>query len=171
MVAFTFDPLYLSVIVLLSAILPGIALGWPLFRKSELGFTEKLLFSFLIGLFAVPTLLFLEFFVGINFSLLLVLVDMLIVIAAGLFWGIKEGAFSLKMPKFELENIFTIESAKKWAVPALLILAMLTSFWINLQPYSPVYNELDPYWYTYGTSQIIRLGAAPAQTAWSGIRK
>ena len=161
MVALEFNALYFSILVFLAALVPGIALGWPLFRKSGLGFAEKLLCSFFIGLFAVPTLLFIEMLVGINFSLFLVLADMFIIISAGLFWGMREGAFAFKLPSFDIENAFTLESAKKFAVPALLMLAMLTSFWICVQPYSPVYSELDPYFYVYGTGQIIRQGAVP----------
>jgi len=167
MVAFTFDALYFSLIVFLSAIVPGVAIGWPLLHKTKLDAVEKLLLSFFLGMFAAPTLLFLESLVGVKFSLSLVFVNMLAIVAAGIFFGIKNGAFAPKLPKIELPE-FTIENAVAFAVPALLILAMLLAFWIRIQPYSPLYSELDPYWYVYGTGQIIREGVQPLtdDSAW-----
>jgi len=164
MVAFTFDPLYFSLIVLFSALIPGMAIGWPLFHKSKLGIMERLLLSFFLGLFAVPTLLFIESLVGIKFSLFLVFINAFAVIAAGAFWGIRGGAFSFKMPSVK----FTKESAIALAVPALLLLVALLAFWIRLQPFSPIYSELDPYFYIYGTAQVIRDGIQPLtdDTAW-----
>ena len=170
MVAFTFDPLYFSLLVFLSAFIPGIAAGWPLLHKSRIGAVEKLLLCFFIGLFAVPTLLFLESLAGIGFSLTLVFADMAAIVIAGIFWGVREGAFGI--PSFTVPKIdgsyFTRERAIALAVPTLLLLAMLLAFWIRIQTYSPIYSELDPYWYIYGTGQIIRDGIAPAHddTAW-----
>ena len=91
MVAFTFDALYFSLIVFLSAMVPGLAIGWPLLKKirspsatsspeapgersspvphasaqgalpkTDFGAIEKLLLCFFLGLFAVPTFLFVE---------------------------------------------------------------------------------------------------------------
>jgi len=167
MAAFTFDALYFSLVVFLSAIVPGIAISWPLLHKTKLGVMEKLLMGFFLGMFAAPTLLFLESLIGIKFSLTLVFANILAIVAAGIFWGVKNGAFALKapeVPKFTL----TKESAIAIAVPLLLLLAMLLAFWIRIQPFSPIYSELDPYWYVYGTGQIIRGGAEPMtdDTSW-----
>lgn len=165
MVAFAFDAAYFSLIVFLSALVPGIAIGWPLFRKSPLGAMEKLLLSFFLGLFAVPFMLFLESLVGIKFSLFLVFANAFVLVAAGAFWGVREGAFSLslpKLPKLDSGGIIAL------SVPALLLLAMLLAFWIRVQPYSPIYSELDPYFYVYGAGQIIQSGIQPFtdDTAW-----
>ncbi|MCX8197346.1 MAG: hypothetical protein N3G80_03470, partial [Candidatus Micrarchaeota archaeon] len=164
MVAFSFDPLYHSLLVFLSAIVPGVALGFPLLKKSSLSFTEKLFASFFIGLFAVPTLLFLEGLAGIQFSFFLTILNIFLLTAAGVFWGIKTDAFFL--PKLELHQ--SLEFAKKAAPSFLLVLACLWAFWIRIQPYSPIYSELDPYWYVYSTAQLIQYGAVPPtdDTAW-----
>ncbi len=162
MVAFTFDALYFSLLVFLSAIVPGIAIGWPLLHKSKSGTMEKLLMCFYLGMFAVPTLLFLESLIGVKFSLFLVFANIFILVAAGAFIGIRQGAFSFKMPQLEKKNAIAL------AIPILLLLAMLLAFWIRVQPYSPIYSELDPYFYVYGTGQIITDGIQPAidDTAW-----
>ena len=163
MVAFTFDALYFSLVVFLSAIIPGVAIGWPLLKKTDLGAMEKAILSFFLGLFAVPTLLMLESFAGIRFSLFLVFANILIITSAGLFIGVREGAFKLpapKLPKFD-GSFFTYERAVSFVVPALLLLALLLAFWIRIQTFSPIYSELDPYWYVYGTGQIIREGIQP----------
>jgi asparagine N-glycosylation enzyme membrane subunit Stt3 len=165
MAAFTFDAAYFSLIVFLSALVPGIAVCWPLFRKSPLGAMEKLLLSFFIGLFAVPFMLFIESLVGIKFSLFLVFANAFVLVAAGAFWGVREGVFLLsapKLPKLDADGITAL------SVPALLLLAMLLAFWIRVQPYSPIYSELDPYFYVYGTGQIIQSGMQPFtdDTAW-----
>ncbi len=201
MVAFTFDALYFSLIVFLSAMVPGLAIGWPLLKKirspsatsspeapgersspvphasaqgalpkTDFGAIEKLLLCFFLGLFAVPTFLFVESLAGINFSLTLVFINAFIVIAAGVFFGVREGAFKLSMPKMpKLDaTFFTRERAVALIVPALLLLALLLAFWIRIQTYSPIYSELDPYFYIYGTGQIIRDGIQPLteDTAW-----
>ncbi|MFA6214787.1 MAG: hypothetical protein WC717_05955, partial [Candidatus Micrarchaeia archaeon] len=170
MVAFAFDALYFTLLVFLSAIIPGVALGWPILRKSGLGTTEKALLCLFLGLFAAPALLYIEGLAGIKFSLSLVFINMLAIVAAGVFWGIRGGAFSFKLPEIPKldENNLTVGRAMAIAVPVLLLLAMLLGFWIRIQPYSPVYSELDPYFYIYGSGQIIREGAQPLtdDSAW-----
>ena len=170
MVAFTFDALYFSLVVFLSAIIPGVAIGWPLLKKTDFDAMEKALLSFFLGLFAVPTLLFIESLAGIKFSLFLVFVNIFIITAAGLFIGVRNEAFKLSTPKLpELDSsFFTYERAVTIAVPALLLLALFLAFWIRIQPFSPLYSELDPYFYIYGTGQIIREGIQPLtdDSAW-----
>ncbi|MFA5930211.1 MAG: hypothetical protein WC861_04985 [Candidatus Micrarchaeia archaeon] len=170
MVAFTFDAFYFSLVVFLSAIIPGVALGWPLLKKSGLGVMEQALLCFFIGLFAVPSLLYTESLIGLKFSLFLVFANILILVAAGLFMGVRSGAFSFpapKLPSFD-KTFFTYERASALAVPLLLFLVVILAFWIRIQTFSPMYSELDPYWYIYGTGQIIREGVQPAtdDTAW-----
>jgi len=217
MVAFTFDALYFSLVVFLSAIIPGIAIGWPLMKKirspselpsatqvlpngktatsspeaalpkTDFGTMEKVLLSFFIGLFAVPTFLFVESLVGIKFSLFLVFANIFIITAAGLFIGVRNDTFKFSTPKLPKINssFFTYERVQEclgtpvsreallhktiaFAVPTLLLLALILAFWIRIQTYSPIYSELDPYWYIYGTGQIIREGVVPANddTSW-----
>ena len=168
MVALEFSQFQQTLVVLLSALVPGIALGWPLLRKSDFGTVEKLLTCFFLGLLAVPALLLLESFVGIGFSLFLVLANIFLLTAAGLFWGIHGGAFALALPSLDFGKAEPEELVKKYAAPALLLLAVFLAFFIRLQPFTPIYSELDPYWYVYGTGQIIRDGAMPLfdDTGW-----
>ncbi|VVC01306.1 Uncharacterised protein [uncultured archaeon] len=168
MVALAFDPLYYSLLVLFSAIVPGTAVGWPFLKKTGLSVLEKLLICFFVGLTVVPALLAIEGMAGIGFSLYLVFANLLAVSAAGIFYGIRSGAFGLKLPEIDLDAVLDLEFAKKHAATALLLLAVLLSFWLRIQTYSPIYSELDPYFYVYGTGQIIRDGAVPMtdDTAW-----
>ncbi|MEM2137544.1 MAG: hypothetical protein QW568_00465 [Candidatus Anstonellaceae archaeon] len=168
MVAFTFDPLYHSLLVFLSAMIPGIALGWPFLKKSELSVLEKLLLCFFIGLIVPPSLLIVENIVGLKFSFALVIANLLLVTGAGIVYGIREGAFSFSMPKPDFDSMLSLEFAKKHAATFFLLLAVLLSFWIRIQSYSPIYSELDPYFYVYGSGQLIRLGTNPVRedTAW-----
>ncbi|MEM4348448.1 MAG: hypothetical protein QXN37_02660, partial [Candidatus Anstonellaceae archaeon] len=164
MVAFTFDALYHTVLVFLFAFIPGIALGFPLLKKSKLSFTEKLFVSFFIGLFAVPTLLFLQGLAGVHFSLSLVLLNFFILTAIGIFFGIKNEAF--KPPKIDFP--LTAENLQNLSVSFLLFFIALLAFWLRIQTYSPIYSELDPYWYVYSAAQILQFGAVPPidDTAW-----
>lgn len=168
MVALAFDPLYYSLLVLLSAIVPGAALGWPFLKKSELSALEKLLLCFFVGMVAAPTLLILENIAGLKFSLYLVFANLFLLTAAGIFYGIRSGAFGFKLPEIDLDAVLDAEFAKKHAATAFLLLAVILSFWLRIQTYSPIYSELDPYFYVYGSGQIIREGAIPAtdDTAW-----
>jgi hypothetical protein len=154
--------------VFISALLPGIAIGWPLLKKSELSALERLLLCFFIGMFAVPTILFVEGLLGIKFSFALVLADILILTTAGAANGIRMGAWKLKLSEIGTERITSLEFAKKHATSALLLLAIILAFWIRIQTVSPIYSELDPYFYIYGSGQIIREGIVPStdDTAW-----
>lgn len=167
MAAFVFDALYFSIIVFLAAAVPGIAVGWPLVFRLRFSTTEKLLLSFFIGLLAAPTALFLLSLLGLKFSFFLVFAVNFAILSLGLFFGIKSGAFDFKLPsleKAELKKQLLFDHAPS----ALLLLALLIAFWIRIQPFSPVYSELDPYFYVYGTGQIIREGIQPLvdDTAW-----
>ncbi|MCX8195291.1 MAG: hypothetical protein N3G22_04270, partial [Candidatus Micrarchaeota archaeon] len=168
MAALVFDPLYHSLLVFISAIIPGFAIGWPILKKSDLSMLEKLLICFFVGMVLGPTLLIVENVFGLKFSLYLVIVNLFLLTAVGIFYGIKEGAFSFKPPQLDFDALVDLEFAKKHAASFFLLLAVLLSFWIRLQPYSPIYSELDPYFYVYGAGQIIRFGEVPPtdDTAW-----
>ena len=160
---FEFDALTFSLIVLFSALIPGLLVGMLLLRKSALGLMEKVLLSFFIGLLIVPTLLFLEEMAGVHFSFNLALIDLLGVVMISICaWGylLVKGDTGFSLPKISL--------SWETALPFLLLFALLLAFWIRLQPFSPVYSELDPYWYVYGTAQVIQLGYEPVSddSAW-----
>lgn len=168
MSAIEFNPIYYTTIILVSALLPGLAIGIPFLRKSELSKLEKLVLCFFIGMVASPALLIFENIAGLKYSLFLSFMNIVALTSAGLFYGLREGAFSFKMPEIKADIGDPMEFAKKHAASALLILVLFLSFWLRIQTYSPIYSELDPYFYIYGTGQIIRLGEVPMtdDTAW-----
>ncbi|MCX6769103.1 MAG: hypothetical protein NT051_00275, partial [Candidatus Micrarchaeota archaeon] len=169
MVALSFDPLYFSLVVFFSALIPGVAIGWPLLRKSELSLVEKLGLSFFAGFIIPPALMVVENSFGVKFSLFLAVANLLLVTAVGAFFWLRFGLHkNLKIPSFN--EAFSLESAKAALVPAILILIVFLAFYVRLQSYSPIYSELDPYFYVYGTGQLIRDGTMPyagqEDTAW-----
>jgi hypothetical protein len=163
---FLFDPLKLLVIILVSSLIPGAAIAIPFFKKAKLGVFEKLVFAFILGIVLPALLLLLEALVGVYFSLPLVLLNIFIITAVGLLWGVAENAFSFKMPSFKGE--LTFESLKGTIAPIALFILMFLAFWVRFQSYGPIYQELDPYFYLYGTSQILTAGVVPVtdDTAW-----
>ncbi len=161
MVALEFNWIYYTLIVFISALVPGMALGIPFLKKSELSRLEKLLLCFFIGLVVPPSMLLLENIAGLKFSLFLAAMNIFIVTAAGILWGMKEGAFSMKMPEIRFEGMLSADFAYRHVASVLLLFAVILAFWIRLQSFSPIYSELDPYYYVYGSGQIIRFGEAP----------
>ncbi len=168
MVAVEFNWAYYTLLVFISALVPGLAVGWPLLKKTNLSKLERLLFCFFIGLVVPPAMLVLENMAGVQFSLFLALANIFVLTAGGVFWGIREGAFHFSMPSANLEDFLSVDGAKKHLPTLLLLIAVLLAFWIRLQSFSPVYSELDPYFYVYGSGQIIREGQVPysEDTAW-----
>ncbi len=170
MVAFEFNPQYLSFLIFILAAVPGLAVGWPLFKKSQLSKTEKFLLSLFLGLIISPSLMLVEGLAGIKFSLTLVYINFVLITAAGIAWGVKTGAFSLKPPEIDFNSILEkpYEFAKANGPGLVLIIIVLLSFWLRIQTFSPIYSELDPYFYVYGSGQIIREGIVPPtdDTGW-----
>jgi len=167
MAAFEFNALYNSLLIFILAAVPGIALGWPLLHRTKFNFVEKFLLSFFIGLFAVPIALYLEGMLGIAFSLPLVAINFLAITAIGAYWGVKNKAFEAKLPEISIKH-GSLEEIGAWVGPMLLLFAVLLAFWLRIQTFSPIYSELDPYFYVYGSGQIIREGAIPLKddTSW-----
>ncbi|MBS3069126.1 hypothetical protein J4441_02045 [Candidatus Micrarchaeota archaeon] len=167
---FVFEPLKLMLIILFSSLVPGIPFVAWFLRKSALAWYEKLSFGFVAGIVLVPLLLLLEGMVGIPFSFPLVLADVLILFAAGIALCIKDGMLAL--PALSLPSLSTkdelLDGAKKFLPAIFLFLIMFLAFWLRMQSFSPIYSELDPYFYMYGGSQILTEGFVPItdDTAW-----
>ncbi len=170
--AFVFDPGLLTAIIFLTTFVPGIAIAYPLLRKENLHIIELCLYAVAIGFVVLPLLLFLEFFVlGIGFSLPLVYANIALIVIAGIAWAWRDGAFaelSFKMPEIKL----TFESAKNFVsahgAQIAILRIFLLAFWMRTLSYSPIYAELDPYYYIYGTKQILTEGGVPPtdDTGW-----
>ncbi|MFA5381542.1 MAG: STT3 domain-containing protein [Candidatus Micrarchaeia archaeon] len=162
---FTFDPISLLLIIFFSAFIPGTLIALPFFKKVNLNLLEKLFLGFILGMVLPAFVLFLLSLIGIDFSFMLALSAILIITIIGAVWTYKEKAWEdLKMP-----NIKEIkEDYWKYIGYALLLIFIFLAFFIRVQSYSPIYQELDPYWYMYGTQQILTEGSVPLTdtTAW-----
>lgn len=163
----SFEPFSLLFWVFVTAFIPGALVSFSVFRKSGFSFTEKLLAGFGLGLFLLPMIPFLLYLLlGIKYSYgialasaaVFYLVSVLLFIVCRTY----EDIGSLKMPG---EGISV---SRGMTVSAAIILLVIVAFWVRLGTYSPVFQELDPYYYTYAPYQILLLGENPVddQTAW-----
>ena len=160
MAAVAFDPTYFSVAVFLSALVPGLAIGLPLLRKSAMGATEKLLTCLFLGLVMPPLMLVVENSLGVAFSLPLVFANLVLLTAFGAFMAFRSGFHPLPaLP--DLDRLASADYLKSNLAPAILLAVVFLAFFLRIQTYSPIYSELDPYFYVYGTGQIIRDGSIP----------
>jgi asparagine N-glycosylation enzyme membrane subunit Stt3 len=151
-----------------SSFVPGAVLSFALFRKDDLSFLEKLLIGFSLGFILLPLIPFLLYFVaGINFSyeIALLSVAILYVVAIALF--VKNKAYEgLKMP--ESVNVGEIVASKKFLISMALVLILISSYMVRIGSYGPIFQELDPYYYTYTAQQLLVNGynMPDDQTAW-----
>ena len=166
----SFEPLILLVWVFLSAFLPGALISFSVLKKDDFLFIEKLFIGFALGMIILPLIPFLLYFIaGIKYSyeIALLSVGLLYLIALALFVKNRmyEGIKLPAVPKIDSENI-TI--SKESAISVLLLLVIILGFMVRVNTYSPIFQELDPYYYTYITQQLLVLGENPLddQTAW-----
>ncbi len=183
----SFDPFTLLAIIFVCFFVPGALLSFSLFRmtrtssstvekssdfsdKSEFLFIEKAFIGFGLAIVLIPAIPFLlYFFLGIQYTYDLAL------LSVGLFYLISIAAFAYTRTyedviAFFKENklLALVKERKKLFVPILLLILLFVSFWIRFGSYSPVYQELDPYFYTDVAQQLISFGENPFndQTAW-----
>ncbi len=158
---------YALAVILFSAFVPGALIFMGAMRKAEFGLLEKIIAGFALGWILQGTLPFLEFMVaGIPFSYTLALANTAILYAIGI--GLL--AWSKAYEDIKLPALFADmqKSPAKFVVPAFVILLFLINFAVRIQTLSPVFQELDPYFYAYIPQQIITLGSNPPTdlTAW-----
>ncbi|MEM2963201.1 MAG: hypothetical protein QXW70_00690 [Candidatus Anstonellales archaeon] len=173
---FQFDAIKLLAIILLTSFFPALPLTFAILRKTHFHIIEKLLFAFTIGFCLIPLLSFFEFFFfGISFSIWLIYTNILLTFLVGLLACWKIGIFSdikINPSLIKTSNEFRIQNVAPHLfphlAPASILVLSFIAFWIRLQSYTPIYQELDPYFYMYGARQIITDGAAPLfdDTAW-----
>ena len=169
-----FDPLLLIVLIVVSSLVPGTLIALPFLRKTGMKLPEILMFGFILGIVLPALMLLLEMLVGINFSLPLVLFNLVALSVIGVLWGLFEKTFDFsKEAEFVKKAIGTAGKERttlvmEAALYGVLILVVFLAFWVRVQSYGPIYQELDPYFYMYGTHQILTLGAVPVtdDTAW-----
>jgi asparagine N-glycosylation enzyme membrane subunit Stt3 len=154
-----FNPLYLLLVLFVGFFIPGMLLSLGLLKKKELPLFDKAGIGMGLGIVVPALVAFLLSLVGVMFSYTTALVSILIFYAIGAAVFVKEKAWEqLSLPK----------DWKLMVSSVALALLMLLSYWIRMQTYSPVFMELDPYYYMFITHQIIVHGEVPLtdQTAW-----
>ncbi|MCC7552646.1 hypothetical protein KO317_03190 [Candidatus Micrarchaeota archaeon] len=162
---FTFDPLSLILMIFFSAFIPGTFIALPFFKNVNLNLLEKLILGFILGMILPAFILFLLSFIGIDFSYTLAFGSIVFITIIGILWTYKEKAWQdISIPK--LKEIR--EDYWKYVGYVLLLIFIFLAFFIRMQSFSPIYQELDPYWYMYGTQQILTEGSVPLTdtTAW-----
>lgn len=164
----TFSLIYALALIFLSAFIPGAILSLGLMKKSDFTLLEKILAGFAFGWVLQGTLPFLEFvLLGVKFSYGLTLANtaLLYIIAIGIFIWRKAQE---EIPILEEFKISLQKDPFKYAIPTLLLLLFFVNFWVRIQTLTPIYQELDPYYYIYISQQIITQGFNPLndQTAW-----
>ncbi len=154
-----FNPFYLLFVMFVAFFIPGIVFSLGLLKKKDLPLFDKAGIGMGIGIIVPALISFLLFLAGVSFSYEIALASV------GLFYLIAI-AFFVKGKGWEQ---LTFPKDPKAMLPSLaLALLMILSFWIRLQTYSPVFMELDPYYYMYATHLVIEHGGAPLNdgTAW-----
>ncbi|MFA5105524.1 MAG: hypothetical protein WC506_01050 [Candidatus Micrarchaeia archaeon] len=164
----SFDVWSSLAIMLVLAGISGIPLAFALLKKTGFGIIEKKLIGITLGMILPPFVSFIgNAFLGIEFNMSYALAANAVVAVIGLAlfaytkaWeGHSKADFMPKLPeKYDLETVS--ELAGKLAPLAILALVII-SFLIRYQSFSPVYSEIDPYWYLYGGGQLISLGHVP----------
>ncbi len=166
---FSFDPFTLLALIFVLFFVPGALLSFSILRKENFLFIEKAFIGFGIAIVIIPTIPFLlYFFLGIKYTYDLALLSI------GLFYLISIAALILTRTYedvllfFQKSKALLTTEREKLIILVLLLILLFVSFWIRFGSYSPIFQELDPYFYTYIAQQIIVLGENPLddQTAW-----
>lgn len=154
-----FNPFYLLFVMFVAFFIPGIIFSLGLLKKKDLPLFDKAGIGMGIGIIVPALISFLLFLVGVNFSYEIALASV------GLFYLIAIAVFAYEKG---WEGISFPKDPKLMLASLALALLMILSFWVRLQPYSPIFMELDPYFYMYITHQIIVHGGVPLtdNTAW-----
>ncbi|MDD2655629.1 MAG: STT3 domain-containing protein [Candidatus ainarchaeum sp.] len=154
-----FSPLYLLLVLFIGFFVPGMLLSLGLLKRKELPLFDKAGVGLGLGIVVPALIAFLLSLVGVMFSHTTALISIFIFYAIGIAAFVKEKAWEqLALPKDWKLMISSVA----------LALLLLLSFWIRMQTYSPVFMELDPYYYMFITHMIIVHGEVPLtdQTAW-----
>ncbi len=157
----TFDPLVTLLTILLFGGLPFAMLSYVFFKKHGLNLLEHAM----IGIFAgtiVPSIIpmVLEPF-GVLFSPALAYGTYAIMWVAAI-------AALLVTKSIPTEIKLPTNITKEHVVCGLLLIVLVITYITRIQSYSPVFEELDPYFYAYIPNQIITEGHNPMidSTAW-----
>lgn len=162
-----FSLAYALAVIFFSAFLPGAVLSLGILKKSDFSLLEKILVGFALGLVLQGFLPFFEFLIlGMKFSYGLALLN------TGIVYALALGVFAWKKAHEDIGTGISLERIRKnpfeYVIPALVLLLFALNFFIRIQTLSPIYQELDPYYYIYVTQQIVTHGFNPLddKTAW-----
>ncbi len=155
------------------SLLPGVALSFALFfdrKRQKYSLIDLFFVGLGIGMVVVPLIPFLAYILlGINFSNIVAYVSIILAFLLSLliYVVMKKKAGEMKNEKEENKNAHHL-SFKLLLPSFLLILILLYSFLTRLATLSPIYAELDPYFYLYTPQQILIYGHALRHdwTAW-----
>jgi asparagine N-glycosylation enzyme membrane subunit Stt3 len=144
----------------ISSLLPGAIIALSILRKDDFLLVEKVLIGFAIGLVALSLIPFTMYLVaGVPFDHTIALASVgllyLIAIASIVLTKSYEG-LSLPDPQPIIASLS--KDQRPLIIPGLLILLILVSYIIRVSTYGPIYQELDPYFYTYVAQQILTTG-------------
>jgi asparagine N-glycosylation enzyme membrane subunit Stt3 len=161
----SFDLLVFLAWLFLSTFIPGAILSFSILRKDgQFSVIEKLFIGFALGFVLLPLIPFLLYLIaGVEYSYSIGLLSIAALYAIALAFFVKNKAYEGLMPEGGLKLV-----PKDAIIPLALLLVLVVSYLIRIGSYSPIYQELDPYFYTYVTQQVLTLGANPFndQTAW-----
>ena len=157
-----FNPFVLLFWIFITSFIPGAILSISILKRTELNTVEKVLTGFGIGLLVPPIILTIFAILGIPYSFMLAAVSVILFYIIAIALLIKEKPFE----GFSLN--LKLDFNKQNLIALFLIIIVFLSFWIRFQTYSPVFQELDPYFYTYCTYQVLTLGHSVYDdgTAW-----
>lgn len=134
----------------LAALIPGVPFSLALLRKLNRPLPEIILFGFILGLILPTSLTLIFTLFGVPFTPTLSFACIGIVTAAGVILMLQTGAH--KDLKFDLKAEW------QWVVLGLI---MLAAFWIRSQSMTAIFYEFDPYYYQFGTRQLLTQGIIP----------
>ena len=185
---FTFDLYSLYNVILLAFGIPGMILSLALFSKDkELSIVEILLAGIAIGIIETSIIGVVPMIFNIQFSTQLVYIIVAISYIISVYalfvrrGEVIEKLLTIKSYASAITHLFSKKDLK-WddetkrvsgiflntiALLALLFL-MFSTFHIRMQSFSPIFQELDPYFYLYSTFQLLSYGYVPYKdtTAW-----
>ncbi len=151
----------------LSTFIPGAILSFSILRKDDFNFVEKLFIGFALGMILLPLIPFLLYLlIGIKYSYSIALLSVGLLYAIALVFFVAKRAYKgITLPSV---NITQIKISKGALLSIALVLIIIISYVIRVGSYSPIYQELDPYYYTYTAQQLLTLGENPFddQTSW-----
>ena len=157
----SFDPFLLLFWVFVTSFIPGSILSLALFNKTQLRLIEKILIGFGIGFAGPSVIYFLLSLAGIHFSYNVALASV------GIFYLFSIYIFKKENVQLDLSS-FKFDLSRDSIISILLVALLFLTYFLRMTSYSPIFQELDPYYYTFAATQLLTVGENPFddKTAW-----